>query len=136
MCHHIELGWLRLPVKAGPFFVRTKPASTRLHTAPGYSLVNITWTPHDANFKFKFFILSTPMPLKLELSCHWWNRRLASRRRSHDRLIFTMEIPIHGKTVFILRRSPVFHRHHLSMLYTSNYMSAYLYKLGQLFMLH
>ena len=27
-------------------------------------------------------------------------------RRSHDRLIFNMGIPIPGKTVFILRRGP------------------------------
>ena len=27
-------------------------------------------------------------------------------RRSHDRLIFNMGLPIHGKTVFILRRGP------------------------------
>ena len=28
-------------------------------------------------------------------------------RRSHDRLIFNMAIPILGKTVFILRRGPI-----------------------------
>ena len=41
-------------------------------------------------------------------------------RRSHDRLIFNMEIPYLAKTVFILRRGPGF-RFQLS--YTANDIS-------------